>query len=161
MTPASLAILLFAVAVILLLAEALLPTHGLLGAMAAVSLLAAVVICFRINARFGFGVLVATVVAAPFVATWAASVWPRTAVGRRLVLTAVTPAPVPVAHAITVGQRGVAVSALRPMGEVDFGDLRLEAISDHGMINPGQPVVVLSVANGRPTVRPAGTVGTP
>jgi membrane-bound ClpP family serine protease len=147
------AISLFALGAVLLLAEALLPTHGVLGVGAVLAVLAGIVVCYVIDFWLGTGVFFGTAIAAPFVGAVAVKVWPHTPVGRRVTLPPVeAPAPVERVH---VGQTGYTVSELRPMGIVEFDLDRVEAISEHGVITPGQPVRVVAVQGGRPTVRPA------
>ena len=151
MTPATLAILLALVGVVLLIAEMLLPSGGVLGVAGGLALAACVVACFRIDSRVGFAVLVAMIVAAPVAGMLWIKIWPRTAAGRKMIL-----APVggdASSAAIAVGQQGVAVSELRPMGVCDFGTERVEARADRGTIPPGTPVQVVQVVDRRPTVR--------
>jgi membrane-bound ClpP family serine protease len=151
MTPGTLAILLLLAGLILLVAETLLPSGGILGALSAAALLGCIVVCFRMDSRLGFGVLVAMVVAAPFAGMLWVKLWPRTPVGRRMIL---APASREVsAVAVRVGQTGIAVSELRPMGVCDFGSERIEARADHGIIAAGSRVQVVDLVDRRPTVR--------
>lgn len=150
------AVLLAGIGIALILAEVLLPTHGVLGVLGAGGLIAAIVMCYLISIRLGTLVLIAAACATPLVWIAFVRVWPRTPIGRRVVLprvvSAISPAPV------LVGQRGVTVSELRPIGVCEF-DLptgrneRIEAISEHGMIPPGRAIAVVDVANNRPVVR--------
>jgi membrane-bound ClpP family serine protease len=145
------AISLFALAVVLLVAEALLPTHGVLGVGAVLSVLAAIVVCYVIDLWLGTGVFFGTVLAAPLLGALAVRVWPHTPVGRRVILPPVkSERP---ADRVLVGQTGYTVSELRPMGIVEFDLDRVEAISEHGIIDPGRPVKVVAVQAGRPMVR--------
>jgi membrane-bound serine protease (ClpP class) len=150
-----LAILLFGIGVVLLVGELLLPTHGLLGILGAGGVVAAIVACYRIDFWLGTGVFIAAMVAAPFVGTAAVKLWPKTPVGRRVVL---APPPVDVVDVplVRVGQDGVSVSELRPMGVCEFESGRIEAISEHGMIAPGRRVTVVAMSGSRPTVRAVG-----
>jgi membrane-bound ClpP family serine protease len=59
----------------------------------------------------------------------------------------------PATRGIPVGQVGVAVTELRPMGECEFEEERMEAISERGIIRPGQSVKVVGARSGRPLVR--------
>lgn len=52
-----------------------------------------------------------------------------------------------------VGQEGVAVSPLRPCGEVDFNGIRLEAASEGAFIPKGTKVAVIRAEKGKLTVR--------
>lgn len=151
MTMASLAILAVIVGVVLLVAEALLPTHGVLGVAGIASIAVAIGACFYVNQWIGLSVLVAVVLTSPLVGAAFVKIYPHTPIGRRMVLQppASRPAPPP----IHIGQTGVAVSELRPMGECDFGDQRIEVISEYGIIPSGKPVKVVAFNNGRPAVR--------
>src|SRR4051812_26268074 len=86
MTPATLAIFLFAAGLVLMLGEMVLPTQGVLGIIGGGSILGAIGVGFYINQWRGLGMLLGTLVLSPFVAIGAMNVWPRTPVGRRMVL---------------------------------------------------------------------------
>ena len=153
MTNPELAILLFGIGAALLAAELLLPTHGVLGVLGAGTILAGVVTCYVIDFWLGTGVFLGTVIATPFVGALAMKMWPHTPIGRRVMLPPVNGAALPEAT-ISVGQIGVAVSELRPTGMCEFESSgRIEAISEHGMIDAGRAVKVVAVSNHRPTVR--------
>jgi membrane-bound ClpP family serine protease len=151
MDPLSLIILLTAAGVVLLVGELLLPTHGILGLLGLLCLGAGLVVIFTVNRWAGLIVFLAAIVASPFLVTLAMKVWSRTSVGRGIIL---DPAPATVAPSpVAVGQTGVAISALRPMGECEFGAVRLEVTSDMGMIEAGTKVRVVAIDRGLPTVR--------
>jgi membrane-bound ClpP family serine protease len=151
MTPGTLAILLLLAGLLLLVAEMLLPTHGVLGLLGAAALAGSVVTCFRIDSRVGFGALAAMVLAAPFAWMLFVKVWPRTPIGRRMIL---APASGRLADAaVAVGQTGVALSELRPMGVCTFGEHRVEARAERGTISAGTRVQVVELIDRRPTVR--------
>jgi membrane-bound ClpP family serine protease len=148
----TIAMLLALAGLIFLVAELLLPTHGLLGVLGVGALLGAVAVCFFIDPWLGTGLFAASVIAAPFVGALAMRMWPRTPLGRRLLL--VPPQPTPVEPPpVQPGTMGVAISELRPIGVVEFGELRLEAESDRGIIDAGAKVRVANVVNRRPIVR--------
>jgi len=156
MSPPALATLLFAAGVILLVAEVLLPAHGVLGVLGAIGLLAGVGVCFSINQFLGLGAAVALVALMPFATALWVKVWPHTPAGKRLILGPVEPSAAGgiTTPAVHVGQVGVVVSELRPGGVCEFDSIgRLEAISEHGIIDPGRSVKVVAVNNNRPTVR--------
>jgi len=155
MSPAVFVILFFATGVALLVAELLLPTHGVLGILGVCSFVAAIGACFFINQYAGLLVFILAIVATPFVSTYVMNLWPHTPIGRRLVLRHVeTPPPAP---ALSVGQIGIAVGQLKPMGHCDFGELRVQSISEHGVIDSGSQVKIVAINSGIPTVRPAAT----
>jgi len=154
MTNPQLAILLFGIGVALLAGELLLPTHGLLGVAGAGAILAGVVTCYVIDFWLGTGVFLGTVIATPFAGALAMKLWPKTPIGRRVMLQTVA-GEAPRGPTVNVGQTGVTVSELRPTGVCEFDSIgRLEAISEHGLIDPGRAVKVVAVgSNNRPTVR--------
>jgi membrane-bound serine protease (ClpP class) len=147
-------IILFALGGIVLLgAELLLPTHGLLG-LAAIACFAVVIgICFAVNRWLGIGVFAGAIVLSPLVASVMLKAWERSPIGKRLTLNATS--GVADRSAVMVGQVGMTVSELRPTGECEFDDHRIQATSDSGIIPPGTRVRVIAFANGVATVRPA------
>ncbi len=151
MTPALWVTLFAVVGTVLLLAEVLLPTHGLLGVIGGASLAVAIGFCFAVNQWVGLAALIVTVVAAPFVFAGAMKWYPSTPVGRRMILPDRPDAPL--APLVRIGQIGVATTELRPGGEVEFGDLRLQSTSESGLIPPGVRVRVTALTDGRPRVR--------
>ena len=153
MTNPQIAILLFGIGLALLAGELLLPTHGLLGIAGVGSVLAAVVTCYVIDFWLGTGVFLGTVIATPFVGALTMKVWPHTPIGKRIMLRTIAGEAI-ATPAVSVGATGVAVSELRPGGVCEFDSIgRLEAISEHGIIDPGRSVKVVAVNNNRPTVR--------
>jgi membrane-bound ClpP family serine protease len=145
------AILAYVLGAVLIAAEVLLPTHGLVGIVGVVGILVSVGFCFAINAWIGLGVLAATLAATPFAFVLAMRIFPRTPFGRKLVLPPVHDEAPPAL--VQIGQTGVTVSELRPMGTCEFSGTRVEALSDRGIIAPGQKVQVVNLNNRRPTVR--------
>lgn len=145
-------VILLVVALGLFIAELFIPSGGLLAVLGAVCVTGAIVICFMINRWLGTGVLAASVVLAPFAFGWGVSLWQKTPLGKRLIITEVTgelPKP-----KVLIGSIGITLTELKPMGEVEIGDVKVEAQSEMGMIiPPGRRVKVLSLRNGLVTVR--------
>jgi membrane-bound ClpP family serine protease len=155
MTPASLAILLFASGLVLLLAEVFLPSHGILGVVGLVALFAGVGTCFWINKHLGLASAIGLVILMPFAVALAIKVWPHTYAGKRLILgkTAAAAAHAPAAP-VAVGQMGIVVSELRPGGVCEFGMARVESRCESGTTIPaGRHVEVVAVVDRRPLVR--------
>jgi membrane-bound serine protease (ClpP class) len=154
MTPFTLAILCFAGGVILLIAEILLPSHGILGVLGAGALITGVGACFAINQYAGLASAIGVVILMPVaVAAWV-KVWPHTYAGKRLILgpTHSAASHVP-ATALNIGQVGTVVSELRPGGVCEFGAERVESRCENGTIPAGRRVEVIAVVDGRPLVR--------
>ena len=144
--------LLIASGIVLLIGEALLPTHGILGVCGGVAIILAVFAAGRQNPWSGLALMVAVAVSIPFVWTAFVKIWPKTPVGRRLILPPVGDKPITLP--IQIGQSGVTLSELRPMGLCEFAnDLRIEVISDQGIVPANTKVKIIAVANNRPTVR--------
>jgi hypothetical protein len=113
---------------------------------------AAIFVCTRRNEWAGLGLTLVLLVAIPLLWAGWLKIWPKTPVGRRMILTATT-LPPPAAP-VRVGQVGMTISELRPIGMCELEDgTRVEAQSEHGIVAAGTPVRVIAVANNRPTVR--------
>ena len=151
MTSPQLAILLFGIGAALLLGELLLPTHGLLGILGGACVAAGIVACYFVSFWLGTGVFLTAAVATPFIGAMSVKLWPKTPIGRRVVLPPVVDA-LP-EQLVRIGETGVTVSDLRPMGTCEFERGRVEAIAELGMIAPGRTVKVVAIVNNRPTVR--------
>jgi membrane-bound ClpP family serine protease len=155
MTPLFLAIFLFAIAAALVIAEMLLPAHGALGVLGVAAMAAGIMVCYRISHALGLYVAVGLAVAAPFVGALWMRLWPRTPLGRRLILGSLpSRTEAQRAERVAVGETGVVVAELRPNGLCDFGGQRLEARAERGVLPAGQRVRVIAVVDGRPMVRP-------
>ena len=143
--------LLMAAGVVLLVAEMFLPSHGVLGVAAAGCILGAIFVAMRQSPAVGVVLMLVVVALMPVAWTAFVKIWPRTPVGRRVILQDVPHvAPQPL---VTVGQSGVTVSELRPVGVCDFDGVRVEAQSEHGLVAPGTTVKIVALVNNRPTVR--------
>jgi membrane-bound ClpP family serine protease len=148
----TLVLLLLAIGAALLLAELLLPAHGSLGALGLIAALAAIVVTMGQNVWTGLGLTVALALAGPLIGSAMLRIWPRTRLGRRMVLP--QPHVEPQAPAVCVGQEGVTVGELRPMGVCEFDNgTRVEATSEHGIVESGRTVKVIALVNNRPVVR--------
>lgn len=158
MTPLALVILLFSIAAALLIAEMLLPAHGVLGVAGVGALLGGIVVCYQMSHALGLYVALGLAVAAPFAGAAWMKLWPRTPLGRRLILGPTRPTrdAAEAANAVRVGQTGVVAAELRPNGLCDFGGDRLAARSERGVLPAGQRVQIIAIVDGRPTVRAIG-----
>ncbi|MBC7785285.1 MAG: hypothetical protein H7144_15730 [Burkholderiales bacterium] len=151
MDPIALAILLFAVGFALIIAEALLPAYGIIGVGGLICVLGGLGVCFWINQWLGGGLLIAMLAASPFVGAWWVKIWPRTAVGKRMVLQTV--AGTPKVITIRIGSTGTVVSELRPGGVCEIAGERVPAVSEHEMIRAGTKVRVVGIVDDRAIVR--------
>ncbi len=149
-----LAILLALAGVALIAAELSLPTHGLLGIGAAVAFLSAIGVSFGISHQVGLITVLASVGALPAIGWFTANIWPRSPIGRRLILQKQLE-QLPPSQLVLPGQSGVSVTQLRPMGLCEFAGQRLEATSEHGIIPAGNIVTVVASSAKRIIVRSA------
>lgn len=146
----SLAILLTAAGVVLLVGDLFVPSHGAMSVIALGCLGGGIIQAFRYSEGVGLVSLVAVLILLPAFAYTAVRMWPNTFVGRRF-----APPNRPVertespgygaALSNLVGQTGVALSLLRPVGECDFDGKRVECIAESGMIERGSKIKALSV----------------
>ncbi len=137
-----LTIILVAFGVLLLLVEiALIPGFGLTGIMGVASFLASIIYAFVIMGPFaGWVTLLSVLVLLALLVLWAVRGKPF----KKLALKANIDSTlkVPEAAAVAVGDEGVAVTRLALVGEVDFGNVRLDVVSDDGLIDEGTAVRV-------------------
>ena len=144
---------LMAIAIVLFVSEVFIPSHGVLSVLATGCLVIAVVLCFMIQRWLGVGVMAALLLLGPVGLSLGVSVWQRTPVGRRMVLTATSGDPNK--SFVLVGSVGTTLTELRPMGECEFDGRRVQARSELGrVIGAGLEVVVLDFADNAATVRP-------
>ncbi|HJZ87049.1 MAG TPA: NfeD family protein [Polyangia bacterium] len=148
---ALLIIALLVVALILLVAEVLvIPGFGVAGVLGVTALLGGVALAFLyLGMLWGAGAVGASVAIA------GSTLWllPRTELGRELVLqhTNRQAAPRPELQAL-VGQRGVALTTLRPAGAVEIAGQRVDVVTDGSYIDAGTPVKVVAVQGARVVV---------
>ena len=157
--------ILLAAGVVLGVLEIFVPTGGLLAAATATCFVASVVMFFLHGALWGFAALLAYSAGAPFAVVFAFRMWTRTPIARKMVLGSTEgaasgdegPAPVPTAAGtVPVGAEGTALTTLRPVGLVRFGELRVEAVAAMGLIEAGTAVTVVESTPLRVVVRGRG-----
>jgi membrane-bound serine protease (ClpP class) len=139
----------------LILAEVFFPSLGLLGLMAGACILAADLFAFDVGNGVGWAFVVAQVLLVPTVVWLGFKALPHLSFGRRMLLEGPVTRPAPglpdLGH--LAGQRGVALTALRPAGLARFGEERVSVVSLGGMIDRDTPVVVVAVEGAEIRVR--------
>lgn len=158
----TLAYLLIAVGLVLLAAELLLPSGGVLLVCAAACVVSGVYMTFVYgDSALGLGTLVGVALIVPVVGWGALTLWPYTPFGRRLIQQGSdegdTLAALPANAELEAlrGRFGRAVSALRPSGVAEFDGRRVDVITEGVMVEPGQAVRCVEVRSGRVLVRPS------
>lgn len=165
MDAAAWALLLLGVGFILLVLEFFVPSGGTLAIMCALSFLAAIVVGFIDGPLTGCGILITEAVVIPIALAAAVRWWPETPIGR-MILIQRPKSPDEVLPdteayrglADLVGRRGVAKGLMVPSGLVRIDDKTYDAVSEGTAIEPGQPVLVVSVSTQRLVVRPDTTI---
>ncbi len=147
-------IALYGVGVLMLLAEIFIPSHGVLTVAGLGFLIAAVIKTFSIAGEMAGAIaILACLVLLPTFAYLSVKYWPHTPIGRRIappnpVLTAAdTSVPIEELQAL-IGQTGLAVSPLRPVGTCEFRGRRYSCVAELDVIESGTTVIGSGIRNG-------------
>lgn len=154
-----LAYLLIVLGLLLMGAELLLPSHGVMFVLGVGALVVALAMIFAVSTNQGLVTLIALFILIPLIGPLVLHYWPRTPMGRRLVLEAededntVANMPVNLELEQLRGRYGRTLSALRPAGVTEFDGRRVDTMSEGPMIEPGAWVRCIDVKAGRVIVR--------
>ncbi len=155
-------LLLLALGLILLIAEAFIPSGGLIGILAIGCLGVSLYQAFNVPSSPGLGwkFVVAELVLIPVAMVGAIQLWPRTPLARRIFLPPPAQEDIDTAHSQQrfdhlMGEFGRALTPLRPSGLVDFEGRRLDAMAEEGLIAAGSLVRAVRVQSGILIVRKA------
>jgi membrane-bound ClpP family serine protease len=146
---------------LLLFAELVLPTFGVLFVLALGALLAGIAMSFHGDTTRGLITVVAVFVLIPILGPLVIKYYPKTAIGRRFILAApneddtIAAMPTHIELEQLRGRYGRTISALRPSGLTEFDGKRVDTITNGEMIDPGQWVRCIDVHSGRVVVRQA------
>jgi membrane-bound serine protease (ClpP class) len=155
----TLAYVLIALGLVMLLVELFLPTGGVLFVLSVSALVVGVAMTFAYDQSTGMVTLIAVFVAIPILGAVGFHYWPKTPLGKRFVLSRpdedATVANMPVLLELEQlrGRYGRTVSALRPAGITEFDGKRVDTMSEGPLIEPGQWVRCIDVKAGRVIVR--------
>ena len=153
-------LILLTVGLALILLEVFVPSSGVLGVLAGLSVVAAIIVAFMQGPYVGLAIVSTTVVALPAVVALALRIWPSTSIGRRILL------GVPKAEELLpddevtqrlkslVGKQGVAQSLMLPSGAIRIDGRTYDATAAGVAIEPGTAVRVVEVHGARIVVRP-------
>jgi len=153
------AILLLVLGLGLAVMEVFFPSAGILGFLSASAILAAIIMGFQDGMGTGLAILGVAVFGIPAVLVLAFRYWPRTAMGRRMLLMAprsddVLPDDADRHHLKgLVGKVGRAKCKMLPGGVVTIDGRSIEAVSEGVFIEAGQSVRVIAVRANRAVVR--------
>lgn len=147
--------LLMGAGLLLIIAEILIPSFGVLGGASALCLVAAVVLGYQVDSTVGTGFLIAAIVLVPAMILLGLKILPRGPFAKHLV----APGPsfedgrVVDPRAVGLeGHEGVVESPLRPSGTARIDGRRIDVVSRGEMIEVGARVRVLEVKGNRVVV---------
>jgi membrane-bound serine protease (ClpP class) len=144
----------------LLLVGELFCTSGTLAVLSVMSIAVGIVLMFLNNSSIGLFTLLGVLIALPLFGGLLLRYWPRTSMGRRMMLSApeedatVASMPVNLELERLRGRFGRALSDLRPSGVCDFDGWRVDTITEGMMVEAGQWVRCVDVRAGKVIVRP-------
>ena len=156
MLPA-LALILGGAALAIFVIEIFIPTGGLLALLCGSLGLASIIVGFIYSPTFGMILLATYSIAAPVLIMVGLKFWARSPLGKRMILTSHDETRASTAPMLLprVGERCQAITALRPIGFVEFEGLRIDATTETDFVEAGEWVEVTSVREGALRVRRA------
>jgi membrane-bound ClpP family serine protease len=154
------AVLLLVLGLCLGIMEVFFTSAGLLAFLSAASIIAAVIMAFQQGQVAGFIILILAGAGMPTAVVLAFKYWPRTAIGRRVLLSAPSSEDVLPEDQNKerlkdlVGRTAKAKSKMLPSGVVIVDGRNVEAVSEGMPIEVGQEVRIVQVRGKRLVVRP-------
>jgi len=148
-----------AIGMLSIFAETFVPAGGIVGVGGFVLIVIGVVTSYVYQgSTVGTIFLTASVIGTPALLILAFKVFPRTYVGRRLILSEsqlqekgyVSHAD---RYAALLGKEGIAVTPLRPVGTMKLGNDKFSVVTEGDMIEQGATVKVIAVEGSRVVVR--------
>lgn len=156
-----LVILLTVIGLLLIVAEVIFVSMGMLGLVAGGTLLAAIFVAFQVSTGFGIAISLVEAIAAPVVLMWSFKILPKTRFGKRLILTGPPTDGSAAAGNASVaslrGKTGVTISALRPAGYARIENAKVDVVTRGEMLDKGCAIVVHEVSGNRVVVKAASS----
>lgn len=153
-----LAIFLFLLCAVLLVAEVFVPSFGLITLCSLAALAGGIAIFFKLSPTAGWIGVIVAVVMIPAVLVFAYKVLPKTSFGKTVLLDMPKRQKgegIPDAEQLKalLGRKAVVITPLRPVGMCDFSGSRLECVAESGYVDKGKTVEVIKVEGTQLTVR--------
>lgn len=165
MTPVSWAIALLLLGLLFLILEFFIPSGGALGAMSALSFLAAVIVGFMAGPWSGAIMLLAVCLIVPTAVGVAVRWWPETPFGRIMLVPRPSSSDEVLPETLAyrglkdlIGRRGESRGLMVPSGSVLIDGKAYDAVSEGTTIEPHQAVLVVGISTQRLIVRPDNTI---
>jgi len=152
------AVFLYFACAVLIIAEIFVPSGGLISLFALACVIGGAVIFFQYSITAGWiGIGIATIMI-PAVLIFAYRIFPKTRFGKSVTL---TPPRRQQGDAIPdtselkklLGEVGMVLTPLRPVGMCDFAGQRVECVAESGYVDKGKKVKVINVESTQLTVR--------
>ena len=148
-------VLLFGLGMLLVTAEVFIPSLGILGMLAALSLIGSIVAAFAVSTGTGMTVLLLTAVLVPVVMTFGIKLFPKTPIGRKMTARGFSfedGRGVDRRDTGLTGEVGVVEAMLRPAGIARIDGRRVDVVSRGETIEKGERVTVVEVSGNRVVV---------
>jgi len=159
MDPIFWAALLLALGFVFALAEMFIPSGGALGFLAIGSIVGSIILAFYVGSlTTGVSFIIITGLTIPVLMGVAFKLWPKTPIGRRLILDLPRENDVKPDHSALkalLGKFGKAKSVMLPSGPVEIDGRTYDAVSDGVAIEKGEAIKVVEVRANRIVVRSA------
>jgi membrane-bound serine protease (ClpP class) len=147
------AVLLLILGIVLAFMEVLLPSGGILAILSTGAIIGAIVMAFGESADTGVVFLAITAVLVPVTIVLGLKVFPRTPVGRRMILKPETETVSERGSAGVsdgdysklMGKTGKTVTPLRPSGIAEIEGERYSVVAEGDMIGPGVDIIVVNL----------------
>lgn len=146
---------LFVLAIIVFLVDLFIPTGGILIGVTGVLAIGAIVLAFMHSLSTGIWMVIGTFLAIPLMFWAFVELWPKTPVGKRLIVTPEKADTFVWSDAKNanpnelIGAVGTVIDELLPSGFVKIHDRKYEAITETGPIEKGVTVKVVGLDLGR------------
>lgn len=144
---------LLGIALVMLVVEVFVPSGGVIAVIAVICAITGVGMLWRYDTVWGVTGLLMVLVLGPMAMAWGFKMLPHTPVGRAI-LGGRTDDEIEASRRVEeerqlrlralVGARGVALTDMRPVGEIEIDGEQIEAFAEHDWIEAGEPVVVTS-----------------
>ncbi len=159
------AILLLILGIVLVMMEAFVPSGGIIGVLAAIALVSSMVFAFKESDGIGFAFLGIVVLCVPAAVIIGLKIFPKTPIGRRVILKPSVESPEERGKAgvseqdfsLLQGKLGKSVTPLRPSGIVEVNDQRYSAVAEGEMIDKNVDITVVRIEGNSIVVEPRET----
>jgi membrane-bound ClpP family serine protease len=154
------AVVLMALGLVIVIVEMFLPSGGVLAVISAASIVASIVMAFKHSSEAGLGFMTLAVLGTPLLLVLGFKFWPRTPLGRRILLDVPTGDDVLPDVELRrqlkelVGRIGTAKTLMLPSGPVVIGNVTYDALSEGTAVQAGERVKVVEIRGTRIVVRP-------